>query len=378
MLIGEFFTSPAAIGALGSLFVGVYAMVLLLLALAWYRNPDNHQAPPFLDFKPPFISVIVPYRNEAGALPALMEALGQQHLARGLFEVIAVNDHSQDGGREWLAGQTLFEGTLRLINAQGIGKKNALSEGILAAKGSLIVTVDADCIPRRGWLSAIKRCYEQTDADMLIGPVTMRVDGSFLSHFESIDYYALQMSGASSALLGHPVFCSGANLAFKKVVWLETVDKRAGADKASGDDVFLLHAFKKLHKKILFMRNPEAMVQTATSGSVAAFFRQRMRWGGKSTSYKDGATIALALIVFLTNCWLVVLLGLWLFSGVSGWFFALALLIKVCADYLLLQQGRNFFGVSYSFVKHLVYSVVYPLLLVATALGGLLLPERWK
>jgi cellulose synthase/poly-beta-1,6-N-acetylglucosamine synthase-like glycosyltransferase len=376
MLVGAYFYCPAVMVAFGSLFVSIYAVILVYFALAWYRN--RHQSSSFSGLETVFISVVVPYRNEAVSLPALMEALAKQHLATDLFEVIAVNDHSEDGGREWLSRQTLFEGALRLVNAKEYGKKNALKEGILAAKGSLIVTVDADCIPHRGWLAAIMDGFGQNDADMLIGPVKMRSDGTFLGDFESIDYYALQMSGASSAMLGLPVFCSGANLAFKRVDWLEAVQMSAGADKASGDDVFLLHAFKKLHKKILFVSNPEAMVETVTSGSVAAFFRQRMRWGGKSTSYKDAATIALALIVFMANLWLLLLLGLWVFGGLSAWFFVAAFLVKAGADYSLLLQGRQFYGLSYSLPKHLCYSLVYPFVLVAMAVGGLLLPERWK
>lgn len=375
-MVGEFLLSPSVMMAFGSLFVSAYAVILVSFAVAWYQS--RHQSCSFSGLVVPFISVVVPYKNEAAALPALMEALGQQRLALGLFEVVAVNDHSEDGGDDWLKHQTLFEGALRLMDAQAYGKKNALKEGILNAKGSWIVTVDADCIPHRGWLTAILNGFGQTEADMLIGPVKMRSDGTFLSDFESIDYYSLQMSGASAAMLGIPVFCSGANLAFKKADWLEAVKKSAGADKASGDDVFLLHAFKKLHKKILFVRNPEAMVETVTSGSVTAFFRQRMRWGGKSTSYKDAATIALALIVFLANLWLLLLLVLWVFGGLSGWYFWAAYGLKAGADYLLLAQGRQFYGLSYSFLKHLFYSVAYPFVLIVTAVGGWLLPERWK
>lgn len=376
MFRAGFLLGPAAMGTFGIFFVGVYAVVLSLFALAWYRNRQLTST--FLGFQQSFISVIVPYRNEAAALPALMEALGRQDLGTDRFEVIAVNDHSEDESREWLSEQTLFKGTLRLLNARGQGKKNALKEGISDAKGSIIVTLDADCVPHRGWLRAITNSFYHTGADMLIGPVKMRSDDTILGDFESIDYYALQMSGASSAMLGFPVFCSGANLAFKKVDWLEAVQKSAGADKASGDDVFLLHAFKKFRKKILFVRNPEAMVETVTSGSVAAFCRQRMRWGGKSTAYKDGAAIALALIVFLANLWLLILLALWIFGGLSGWFFAAAFIVKAGADYLLLLQGRPFFGLTYSWPKHCVYSVVYPFVLMVMAVGGLLLPERWK
>jgi poly-beta-1,6-N-acetyl-D-glucosamine synthase len=301
-----------------------------------------------------------------------------RHWSSDLFEVLAVNDHSDDGGPEWLPDQKLFTGTFRLLNATGQGKKNALSEGILEAKGHLIVTVDADCIPHPSWLHTILEHFSRTDADMLIGPVKMRSSASYWSRFESVDFYALQMSGAASAMLGFPVFCSGANLAFKKSVWSKAVQNLAGTNLASGDDVFLLHAFKKLHKKILFINQASAMVETHTSGSVSAFFRQRMRWGGKTASYKDGAAIVLAIVVFLANLWMVLLWAVWIFTGTGGWFLAVAFLLKAGADYLFLQQGRQFFNLSYSSLSYLLYAVFYPFVIVVSAIGGLMLPEKWK
>jgi cellulose synthase/poly-beta-1,6-N-acetylglucosamine synthase-like glycosyltransferase len=368
--------SPSFFVGLGSVFLGLYVLVVTFFAMAWRTRPFPASCSPVLE--PSFISVIVPYKNESGSLPSLMKALGQQYLSPDFFEVIAVNDHSDDGGNEWLQEQLLFDGALRLLNAREGGKKNALKEGILSAQGNLIVTLDADCVPHPDWLSTISNWFRQTGADMLIGPVKMRSDGSCLSAYESIDYYALQMSGAGSAKLGFPVFCSGANLAFKKLVWTEASQHLAGMNRASGDDVFLLHAFKRLRKKIVFLQQSEAMVETGTSGSVPAFFRQRMRWGGKSTSYRDFSSIALAVIVLMANFMLLLLLALWLFGGLSGWFLGLAFLSKALADYLLLFQGRRLYCVSYSFFKHLLYSLVYPLVLVVTALGGLVIGERWK
>ena len=360
----------------GFFFGGVYIAVILLMAVSWYFSKDRTNI--CFNKQESFISVIIPFRNEIDCLPDLLLALQNQNLDSDLFEVIAVNDHSTDEGEQFIKEQTIFRGNLVLVNSEASGKKNALKEGILKAKGDFIATIDADCIAHVGWLSYIKAYFDNGQADMLIGPVKMLRSASFLSYFESIDFYSLQMSGASCAMLGNPVFCSGANLAFKKDYWYEAEKNSAGKNKESGDDVFLLHAFKKLKRKIVFINHPHAMVSTETTGSFLAFFRQRVRWGGKTTSYKDIPAIVLASIVFMANLSVLIFLFLWILGKMSIFYFILLFCSKMFADYLLLMQGRNFFDVYYPFYMHLLFSLLYPLVLVATAFGGMLLPERWK
>jgi glycosyltransferase involved in cell wall biosynthesis len=78
-------------------------------------------------------------------IPALNEALNLRHVLANMpdsvFEVILVPGHSTDDTEQ--VGQ-LMRGDLRLIAQNASGKGNALACGFAAAKGDVIVTLDAD------------------------------------------------------------------------------------------------------------------------------------------------------------------------------------------------------------------------------------------
>jgi glycosyltransferase involved in cell wall biosynthesis len=78
-------------------------------------------------------------------IPALNEELNLRHvmanLPDGMFEVILVPGTSTDGTEE--AARTLFP-NVRVIHQSGHGKGNALACAFAAARGDIIVTLDAD------------------------------------------------------------------------------------------------------------------------------------------------------------------------------------------------------------------------------------------
>ncbi len=84
----------------------------------------------------PRVSVVIPARNEAPNLPFVLA-----HLPTDLFEVILVDGHSNDGTVAVARG---CRPDIRVVQQGGIGKGNALSCGFAAARGEVIVTLDAD------------------------------------------------------------------------------------------------------------------------------------------------------------------------------------------------------------------------------------------
>ena len=93
------------------------------------------------------ISVVIPAREEAARIRPLLEALrGDPTVA----EVLVVDDESRDGTAE-LAGRL---GAMVLAGAPlpagWVGKPWALDQGLRAATGEWVVTMDADVEPARG------------------------------------------------------------------------------------------------------------------------------------------------------------------------------------------------------------------------------------
>ena len=225
-----------------ALFFAVYLAVIFLLAIIWRFRERSELASISQSTS---VSVVVAYRNEISNLPGFIAALSAQTDFDGNIELIAVNDHSDDGGDAWMASQVFARGRMILIDAQGSGKKAAIREGIEVASGELIVSCDADCVPGPEWIKTIVTKYRQDDADMLAGPVRMLPGDTLIGQYDAIDYYSLQVSSAAhQGRLSGLLQCCKYGL--QKVSLGRAQDLMDGQNYLSGDDVFLLHAFKNL------------------------------------------------------------------------------------------------------------------------------------
>ena len=122
------------------LVAGCWAMLRIIRAARLAAPLDNEKD---LDVPIPTISVIIPARNEANRIRACLEAIVG---APGIHEVVVVDDESSDEtaaiasrlGATVLSGKPLPNGW--------VGKAWALHQGVQAATGEWVVTLDADAV----------------------------------------------------------------------------------------------------------------------------------------------------------------------------------------------------------------------------------------
>ena len=183
-----------------------------------------------------------------------------------------------------------------------------------------------------------------------------------------MEFASLIGSGAGAIAMENAIFCNGANMAYRKAIFLEMNDFEN--DKAvSGDDVFLLHSIKaKYPKAIAFAKDEEALVTTEGVQSIAGFINQRKRWAAKSSSYKDLASIYMSFLVFFTNLIGVFLIGLLLFDTDYLNYFIYYFGIKFLVDLSLLLPVLSFFKrkdlIKWIFPFELVYSFYIVLIVI--------------
>jgi polyisoprenyl-phosphate glycosyltransferase len=94
----------------------------------------------------PLLSVVIPVYNESQVLPLLMprllEALGR---LRGPWEVLFVNDGSDDRSLELLAEQALRHPRLKVLDlSRNFGHSAAITAGLDHAGGQAVVVMDGD------------------------------------------------------------------------------------------------------------------------------------------------------------------------------------------------------------------------------------------
>ena len=102
--------------------------------------------PEVIEYPELALSVVIPVYNEQGNIERLYHELTQALEAIGReYEVIAINDGSQDGSDEMLNRVQARDSRWHIIHfRRNFGQTAALSAGFDAARGEIVVTIDAD------------------------------------------------------------------------------------------------------------------------------------------------------------------------------------------------------------------------------------------
>ncbi len=319
-----------------------YALIIWRYISGWNDLPDWELSP---EYKPnTTVSVIIAARNEAGNIIPCLKSIGNQDYPQHLLEILVIDDHSTDKTASEVL--SLNDKRISLLQLQkGTGKKTAISKGIKAATGKLIVTTDADCLCPPNWLRLLASFYEQKGYKMIAAPVAFHREESLLERFQSLDFLGM-MSVTGAGI--HKQFMhmgNGANLAYEKETF-ENLNGFEGIDHiASGDDILLMQKLAKDDpNQIGFLKNPQATVLTTAKPTWSAFFNQRLRWATKSRSYQQITVTLILSVVFFFCCNIFLSFLLMFFFGAWGFFiFLFQFFIKTVADYFFLKNSCLYF-----------------------------------
>lgn len=331
--------------------------------------------------KPLPVTVVIPFRNEAVALPSLLNDLSKQTYPEEQLRIILVNDHSEDDSREITISRTreMSHAICLDLPERKSGKKEALYHGIQSAHSEWIIQTDADCRVGPDFVTTHMAFLEEYPSDLVAGLVTSRhKKGSFLEFFEQLDLLSLTGAGAGSFHYGLPLMCSGANLLYTRELYFRTRDFDPTHKTVSGDDMFLMIGARKLGRKVSFTASREAMVETEPVSGLRSLIYQRIRWGAKTVHYKATYIQLTALLVVMVNM-LVLLMPVCLILDPRSWVFLLpAFLIKILSDLILLYKIADLTGQKRSLRYFLPVTIFYYFYQLAVLTGILAKRAGWK
>ena len=353
-------------------------MILSLIA-GFYRIPSETYKTenPVNNF-----SVIVPFRNEEENLEMLIESLNKIEYPLNKFEVIFVNDNSEDQSLEIVNKVLKFTNFNYTVLSQSDnlqGKKAALTLGIEHANYPWIVTTDADCTVKPLWLKLYDQKLEEKDVKMLAGSVNFTsIETGFIDAYQKLDLSALIGTTIGSFGLGKPLMCNGANLLFSKDVFYEVSGYEGNMQIASGDDVFLMEKIiEKYPDKVRYLKANGATVNTMSMTTIKAFFNQRLRWAAKSSNYGSKSAKAISLFVGLANSFLIVLFVLAIL-GISLKNVLPIIALKLLVNFWLIKIASNFLKDNKRLLYYPIVSILYPFYIVYIAFMSQFITFEWK
>ncbi|WP_026754780.1 glycosyltransferase [Sediminibacter sp. Hel_I_10] len=332
-------------------------------------------------------SVIIPFRDEAENLPALLASMANLEYPMSKFELLFINDASTDESETIISdffrthkSQQQFDFKIlqneQLTNAP---KKDAIALAVKQAKYDWMVTTDADCKLPQFWLDTLDAFLQNTTANCVALPVSYTNLGSFLSRFQALDLLSLQGATIGGFGVNKPFLCNGANFAYRKSAFISVKGFEGNSSISSGDDIFLLEKFLKHQKEsVMYLKSPKAIVTTNPQPNLKTLISQRLRWAAKTTNYKNNFGKLTGLLVFAMNGTLVCLPLLCLATIISLKTLIYIWLIKLAIDFLLLFKTARFFEQETVLPSYIFSSFLYPFFSVYIACLSLFSSYKWK
>lgn len=333
--------------------------------------------------QPEFVSVIIPFRNESQNILASLESIAAQDYPVDKFEVIFVNDVSNDDSYEKLMRADKPDNFKVLsISDHSLGrayKKQAVSFGIENAKGEIIVTTDADCQHDKSWLSSLLSQFDNKTG-FVSGPVRFVPENNLFSKVQALEFASLVISGAGLIGIKKPTICNGANLAFRKSLFKSLHGYSDQMHLSSGEDELLMQKIsRETDYSVKFIWEKNAVVTTNPNKNLHDFIQQRKRWASKSLFYKDNLLIAKLAMIYLFFVSLIVQLVLAVFlSKIFIFSFIIFLLLKFVFEYKVISIGSDFLFprklLKYFFVTE-VFQIIY---IIIAGVQGVFGNFNWK
>lgn len=222
----------------------------------------------------PFFSIVIPTYNRSDRLKNCLGAIAQLDYPRDRFEVIVVDDGSQNSMEPVIAPfRSLIH--LRLIRQDNAGPAKARNVGAATANGTFLVFTDDDCTPTIDWLTALEARFAQFP-NSLVGGYTLNAlpENLYSTASQSLIDYLYQYYSPEQ---NSSTFFASNNFAlptqrFQEIGGFDTSFPLAAGEDREFCDRWSCHGYPMVYA-------PEAQVYHAHYLTLFKFWRQHFNYG---------------------------------------------------------------------------------------------------
>ncbi len=326
----------------------------------------------------PTVDIIIAARNEEQRIAACLESIARLTYPKDILRVVVVDDRSTDATPRIVTQYVSRFPWISLLTAQPEtgqlrGKTNAVTQGIEATRGEILLFTDADCEIPSGWVENTVKYYTDDRIGLVGGFTSLKGSTPFLE-MQALDWFFLFSAAAGLVRIGFPVTAVGTNLSVRRKAY-DAVGGYRRIPFSVTEDYALFNAVTRSGAyRARIPREPATLTVSYPCNTWRELYLQKKRWfaGGKGMSL---ATIALFAVPYFLN--VLLLVGLFVNPSIV----VLPLLLKFFADLMLtlpslvtfrrivLLRSFLFFELYY-----LLYVLLYPPIVLMT--GAVVWKER--
>ncbi|MPM02434.1 hypothetical protein SDC9_48683 [bioreactor metagenome] len=277
-------------------------LVFLIYYWVWFRKFAFFKTPaPSMKIKQlPPVSIVIAAKNEYLNIRENLPFLLNQDYPE--FEILVVDDHSQDDTWDLLCAFRIHNPHLRTIRLTDSvvvceGKKFPLSVGIKEARYSHLLLTDADCRPTGpNWIRIMMEQYNP-DVQIVAGYGKYYRRKSLLNMLIRFDTVRIAMQYFSAALSHFPYMGVGRNLSYKKELFFSGNGFTHHYDLSSGDDDLFISEHAERRNTAICV-DPGAFTWSEPKHGFAAWWNQKRRHLTTGNRYRFKHKIWLGLYQF--------------------------------------------------------------------------------
>ncbi|HEX7260132.1 MAG TPA: glycosyltransferase family 2 protein [Candidatus Saccharimonadia bacterium] len=257
--------------------INLSRITLYMIGADWH-DVNHHRRKRVIKSRPyrPYISIIVPAHNEESVILRNLSSIYANDYARK--EVIVIDDGSSD---KTLRRARYFKEKHRLANMHVVhqenrGKAGAINNGIMRAKGSLVMVLDADSALHASALGEVGGYFKDKRVQLAAANIKIIEDGSIFNMMQKFEYLLCYRMKRAQTAFNMEYIIGGIASTFRKsaaksVNFFDT-------DTVTEDIDFTLKLIRNdnISKRVIYA--PSVIAYTESVQTMSQLIRQRFRW----------------------------------------------------------------------------------------------------